>query len=90
MNLRPSATDISSLITSASGTSTMEPLVSGGVGTNTLSSDSRVLSYTSSFRMLVTNPMEWSPGRGNCTSTTCLKVAALPETNAPLICLRVR
>src|SRR6266487_6724688 len=73
MNLMPSATDISSLVISCSGTSTRKPLVGlGVVGTNTLRTCSLVFCCTSLWSSPVRNPTEYEPGRGNSTSTTCL------------------
>src|SRR5437660_6022046 len=83
MNLMPSATEMSSLVISFSGTSTRKPLVGlGVVGTNTLNTCSLVFCCTSLWSSPVTKPTEYWPARGNSTSTTCLKEDLLLGENA--------
>ena len=88
MYLMASGTDISSLITLASGTISRKPEVGLGVaGTNTQTTFWPVLACTSSCWSLVMNPMEYTPGCGNSTSTTVRKAVLLAEEKASLTCL---
>src|SRR6266699_2853138 len=90
MNLMPSATDMSSLVISLSGTSTRKPLVGlGVVGTNTLNTCSLVFFCTSLWSSPVRKPTEYWPARGNSTNTTCLNEDLLLGEKAALTCLRV-
>src|SRR6266851_7713079 len=90
MNLMPSATDISNLTTSVSGTNTRKPLVGFGVvGTKTLTIPAAVFDWNSGLAAPVRKPTEYWPALGNCTSTTCLKEDLLLDTNASLTCFKV-
>ena len=87
MYLMPSATDMSSLTTLLSGSTSRKPVVGFGVvGTKML----MMLSPSSVFTCsAVTKPTEYSPLRGNSTMITCWKLDFFSDVNAWLTCLTV-